>query len=281
MELKRKTILTESGFRVGVTEVGAGVVPLVFLHGLSVSAQAYEELLVALAERGFRVIGLDAANHGDSDALPWGHTIEDMTEVTLSALDELDIPRAIFAGHSMGGGMVVEIAARHPHRVAAAILLDAAAGAEHHKGVAITPGPSIPYRALKFLVGGLTDVLGDGIEALRNRTPRERVELLTNLRESVGGLRFVRSAYALMKADTVPLLKAMFNHGVPTAVLHGLHDQIVPYEAGLSAAQLTDATFYAVDGYHSWMLADPDLAGDLILLALFDLVPQRYVMGAE
>ncbi|QNJ57013.1 esterase [Mycobacterium phage Deloris] len=276
--MKRKTILTADGFRVGVTEVGFGV-PLVFLHGLSVSAQAYEELLVLLADKGFRVIGLDAANHGDSGTLPWGHSIEDMTKVTLDALDQLDIHRAVFAGHSMGGGMVVEIAARHPHRVAAAILLDAAAGAEHHKGIAITPGPSIPYRAVKFFVGGLTDVVGDGVEALRGRTPRERLSLLTNLRESVSGLRFVRAAYALMKADTVPLLKAMQRHGVPTAVLHGLHDQIVPYAAGLSAAKLTEATFYGVDGYHSWMLADPELAADLMALALLDLYPQRYIFG--
>ncbi|AHJ86520.1 esterase/lipase [Mycobacterium phage 20ES] len=276
--MKRKTILTADGFRVGVTEVGTGV-PLVFLHGLSVSAQAYEEMLVLLADKGFRVIGLDAANHGDSGTLPWGHSIEDMTKVTLDALDQLDIHRAIFAGHSMGGGMVVEIAARHPHRVAAAVLLDAAAGAEHHKGIAITPGPSIPYRAAKFFFGGLTDVIGDGVEALKDRTPRERLNLLTNLRESVSGLRFVRAAYALMKADTVPLLQAMQRHGVPTAVLHGLHDQIVPYAAGLSAAKLTDATFYGVDGYHSWMLADPELAADLICLALLDLYPQRYIFG--
>ncbi|QGJ90962.1 hydrolase [Mycobacterium phage BiancaTri92] len=277
--MKRKTILTKDGFRVGVTEVGQGV-PLVFLHGLSVSAQAYEELFVLLADKGFRVVGLDAANHGDSGSLPWGHTIEDMTRVTLSACDALDIHRAVFAGHSMGGGMVVEIAAHHPHRVAAAILLDAAAGAEHHKGVAITPGPTVPYRAVKFFVGGLNDILGDGIEALRSRTPRERLDLLSNLRESVSGLRFVRAAYALMKADTVPLLKAMQRHGVATAVLHGLHDQIVPYAAGLSAAKLTEATFYGVDGYHSWMLADPELAADLMTLALLDLYPQRYIQGA-
>ncbi|ASR86515.1 non-heme haloperoxidase [Mycobacterium phage Changeling] len=277
--LKRKTIITQDGFRVGVTEVGDGV-PLVFLHGLSVRAQAYDELFVLLAKRGFRVIGLDAANHGDSGTLPWGHTIEDMTRVTLSALDRLDIHRAIFAGHSMGGGMVVEIAAHHPHRVAAAILLDAAAGAEHHKGVAITPGPSIPFRAVKFFLGGLNDVIGDGIDAMKVRTPRERLRFLALLKESRSSLRFVRSAYALMKADTVPLLQAMQRHGVPTAVLHGLHDSIVPYDSGLSAAQLAEAVFYGVDGYHSWMLADPELGADLMTLALLDLYPQRYIQGA-
>ncbi|WP_419539592.1 alpha/beta fold hydrolase [Paraburkholderia bengalensis] len=100
--MKHETIVLADGFRVGVSTVGTGA-PLVFLHGLSVSAKAYEEMLTRLAEHGFRVIALDAANHGRSGSLPTGHTVEDMTRVTLKTLDELDIHRAIFAGHSMGG----------------------------------------------------------------------------------------------------------------------------------------------------------------------------------
>lgn len=278
--MMQKTIVTESGHRVGVSEVGTGV-PMVFLHGLSVSAQAYRELMEMLAWRGFRVIALDAADHGSSSTLPWGHTLKDMTDMALEALDQLDIHRAIFAGHSMGGGMVVEIAAHHPERVAAAILMDAAAGAEHHKGIALTPGPTIPYRALRFFVGGAIDIIGDGIEAYRTRMPKDRAALVKNLKGSLSSLRFVRAAYALMKADTVPLLKSMKHQGVPTAVLHGVHDQIVPYASGVSAAKLADAALYAVDGFHSWMLADPEQAADLIMLALMDLFPQRWVVGAD
>lgn len=276
--MKHTTILLEDGFRVGVTTVGTGV-PLVFLHGISVSASAYAQMLLRLADRGFRVIGLDAVNHGRTGSMPIGHTVTDMAEVAVRALDALGIQRAVFAGHSMGGGMVVEIAARYPHRVAAAILMDAAAGKEHHEATKVGNYASLGWRAAKKLAEATVDIVGDGVDAMRLRDASEQLSLLDTLRQGMGGFRFVRTAFALMRADTVPLLKAMQRQGVPTAVLHGLNDQIVPYASGVSTARLTDATLYAVDGYHSWMLADPELAADLVCLALLDMYPQRYIKG--
>ena len=81
MKLRHTTIVLDDGFRVGVTTVGTGV-PLVFLHGLSLSAEPYEGLLIELGRRGFRVVALDAADHGRSDSLPWGHSVSDMIGVT-------------------------------------------------------------------------------------------------------------------------------------------------------------------------------------------------------
>ncbi|ACE79988.1 putative haloalkanse dehydrogenase [Mycobacterium phage Pukovnik] len=282
MTLKRKTLVLEDGFRVGVSEVGSGPVPLVFLHGLGATGAAYKEMLKRLADKGFWVIAFDAVNHGRSGSMPWGHSVEDMTSVTMRALDVLKVQKAIFVGHSMGGGMLVEIAARNPHRVAAAILMDAATGQEHHDSTKVGNYRTLAWRAAKKLAGSVLDVVGDGVEAMKLRDAEERLSLLETLRNGAGGLRFPRAAYALMRANTVPLLQAMQRHGVPTAVLHGLHDAIVPYAAGLSTAKLTDATFYAVDGYHSWMLADPELAADLIDLALLDLAyPRRWIQGVS
>ncbi|ASZ75228.1 esterase/lipase [Mycobacterium phage MissWhite] len=278
--MKHHTVLLEDGFRVGVSEVGDEGPTLVFLHGLSVSAPTYQEVLVRLADHGFRVVALDAANHGRSDSLPWGHTVADMTEVTLKALDVLDIHRAIFAGHSMGGGMVVDIAARFPDRVLAAVLLDAAAGEEFHDSIKVGRYRTLGIRAASKLAGAFIDVFGDGVDAMKIRSARERLSLLETLRSGVAGFRFVRAAYALMRSDTTPLLKAMSHQSVPTAVLHGINDQIVPYEAGLTAAHLTGASFYGVNGFHSWLLADPELAADLITLAMLDLYPMRWVQGA-
>ncbi|QFP95544.1 esterase [Mycobacterium phage GaugeLDP] len=279
--MKQKTLVLEDGFRVGVTELGGGPVPLVFLHGLGATGRAYAEMLKLLADKGFRVLALDAANHGRSGSLPWGHTVADMADVVVRTLDALGIDKAIFAGHSMGGGMLVELAARHPHLVAAAILMDSASGKEFHDTTKVGNYATLAFRAAKKLAGAVVDIAGDTREAMKLRDAQERLSLLETLREGVGGLRFVRASYALMRTDTVPLLKAMQRHGVLTAVLHGLHDQIVPYAAGVSTAAATDATFYAVEGYHSWMLADPELAADLIDLALMDLAyPRRWIQGA-
>ncbi|AUV62017.1 esterase/lipase [Mycobacterium phage SWU2] len=259
-------LVLPSGFRIAVTTAGEKYWPaLVLLHGLSVSAKAYEELITQLSDHGYYVIAPDVPNHGDSGSLPWGHTIGDIAEIVDETLSVLDIERAVFVGHSMGGGLVVEIAALFPWLVKAAVLMDAAAGKEHHEGVAVAPGRTIPRRAARIALGSLVDVLGDGYAAMRSRTHTERLSLLSMLRESVGGFRFVKVAHALMRADTVPLLERMRADGVPTAVIHGECDQIVPLAAGISAAVAANADLYVVaGGFHSWMLADPELAAELI-----------------
>ncbi|AOT24714.1 hydrolase [Mycobacterium phage Stasia] len=273
MKLKQQTLVLDDGFRVALTTAGhpAGI-PLVFLHGLSVSAIAYEELFEELSYLGFYVIAPDAPNHGNSSSLPWGHTVEDMANVLARALTSLKLDKVVIAGHSMGGAMAVEFAALYPERVHAAVLIDAAAGKEHHEGIAIAPGRNMPTRAARFALGGLVDVLGDGYRAMRSRTHRERLSLLSTLHESVSGLRFVRAAYALTKADTVPLLEKMRANSVPTAVIHAKCDQIVPYEAGVSAAALAGGKLFTVEGFHSWLLVDPEYAASLIQHAMWDAV---------
>ncbi|QKO02453.1 esterase/lipase [Mycobacterium phage DroogsArmy] len=258
--MNRYNRVLPSGFRIAVTTAGQSHWPaLVLLHGLTVSAKAYEELIEELAGHHFYVIAPDAPNHGDSGSLPWGHTIADIAEILGETLDALDIEHAVVVGHSMGGGLAVEFAASNPERVDAVVLLDAAAGKEHHEGIAIAPGRSIPRRAARFAVGGLIDVLGDGCAAMRMRSGSERLSLLSMLKDSVNGLRFVRTAYALMRADTLPLLEAIREHGIPTGVIHGELDQIIPFEAGWSAAEATGGTLYKImGGFHSWMLADPE-----------------------
>lgn len=268
--MKEQTLVLSDGFRVAVTTAGdPDNPPLVLLHGLTVSASAYTELIEELAERGWYVVAPDAADHGGTDSLPWGHTVADMADVLARALTSLNIEQAIIAGHSMGGGLAVEFAALYPERAVAVVLLDAAAGKEHHEGIAVAPGPSVPLRAVRIAPGGLVDVLGDGYTAMRSRSHTERLSLLSILKGSVSGCRCFRAAYALMQADTVPLLKQLRSDGVPTAVVHGEYDQIIPLAAGLSAARLAGGDFYTVEGgFHSWMLADPDFAADIIGIAL-------------
>ncbi|AHJ88718.1 hydrolase [Mycobacterium phage RhynO] len=266
--MRRRTIVLEDGFRVGVTQHGTGT-PLVFLHGLSVSALAYEELYRELAKRGFAVTALDAVNHGRTDSMPWGHTVEDMIEVTRRAVEHLGIHHAVLVGHSMGGGMVVELAARYPDLAIAAILMDAAAGIEHHENIKVAPTSTIPLRAAQKLAAFTVDCLADGFHGMSIRNCEENVSILGRLRSSLSGFRFVRAAYALMLADTPPLLEKMAANGVPTAVIHGEHDQIVPLAAGVSAAEAAGGKVYVVEGgFHSWMIADPRLAADAIRVAL-------------
>ena len=107
----------DDGHRVGVTVGGQGV-PLVFLHGIALSGRAYVRLLSRLAGMGFLVVALDAAGHGVTPNLPRNAAdLSDRVDLTLRALDALGVRRAVFMGHSMGGRMVIQLAAVAPERM--------------------------------------------------------------------------------------------------------------------------------------------------------------------
>ena len=107
----------DDGHRVGVTMGGQGV-PLVFLHGMALSGRAYVRLLSRLAGMGFLVVALDAAGHGFTPNLPRNAAdLSHRVDLTLRALDALGVRKAVFMGHSMGGRMIIQLAAVAPERV--------------------------------------------------------------------------------------------------------------------------------------------------------------------
>lgn len=160
--------------------------------------------------------------------------------------------------------MVVEFAAKYPGRVIHAILIDAAAGEPHHENIKIRS--ATPVWAAQKILGAVVDVVGDAYHAFRLRDAGESLSLVELLRSSVNGFRFVRAAYALTQADTVPLLKKMRYDGTPTTVIHGMKDPIIPVEAGIDAAWHSMARLHLIrGGYHSWLIADPEMAADIVL----------------
>jgi pimeloyl-ACP methyl ester carboxylesterase len=142
----------DDGHEVGVSVGGQGV-PLVFMHGLALSRRAYVRLLSRVAGLGFLVIAIDAAGHGDTHNLPRNAgELADRVDLTLRTLDALGVRQAVFAGHSMGGRMAIQLAAVAPDRVLAAVLLDAAAGASFDDAVF-----SSPRKAIRTIVGAAYD----------------------------------------------------------------------------------------------------------------------------
>jgi pimeloyl-ACP methyl ester carboxylesterase len=255
----------DDGHKVGVTVGGQGV-PLVFLHGIALSGRAYVRLLSRLAGMGFLVVALDAAGHGVTPNLPRNAAnLSDRVDLTLRALDALGIREAVFMGHSMGGRMTVQLAAVAPERVLAAVLMNAAAGSPFDEAV-VTPVRS-PRWAAQALVNAAYDAPGDpgrlpGIE--RRRYMRQMAGALArNVRMPLGLPGAVRAIIA--SGDYTPMLEAMREHGVPTIVVHGEHDLVVPFSSALDMAERTDGALYRVpDAYHSWMLANPRHGADMV-----------------
>ena len=118
-------ITTRDGTQIHYKDWGKGQ-PVVFSHGWPLSADAWEDQMVFLAERGYRCIAHDRRGHGRSSQ-PWNGNDMDSYADDLAALAEaLDLKDAVHVGHSTGGGEVARYVGRHgTRRVAGAVLIGA------------------------------------------------------------------------------------------------------------------------------------------------------------
>jgi pimeloyl-ACP methyl ester carboxylesterase len=97
--------------------------PLLLIYGILDVVYTWHRNLRALAEAGFRVIACDYPGYGES-ALPGGFRfgVDDLAELTLGLLDALGIERAHLIGHSMGGGIGLQLAVHHAERLRRVVL---------------------------------------------------------------------------------------------------------------------------------------------------------------
>ena len=126
--LARHEIVLDDDHRVGVSVCGEGL-PVVLVHGFTAEGILYAQTLSRLVGMGFKVVAIDVAGHGATQGLPTGgDDLDAYTELLARVLTELGIRRAVFAGHSMGGRLVAQLAAEDPDRAIAVILIDAVVG---------------------------------------------------------------------------------------------------------------------------------------------------------
>ena len=210
--------------------------PVVFSHGWPLSADAFEDQMLFLAARGYRCIAHDRRGHGRSSQ-PWnGNDMDTYADDLARLVETLDLKDAIHVGHSTGGGEVARYIGRHgTNRVAKAVLIGAVPPLMLK--TAANPG-GLPMEAFDGIRAG---VLADRSQFFKDLTlpfygfNRPGAKVSEGLRDSfwMQGMQVgLKAAFDCIKAfsetDFTEDLKAF---DVPTLVLHGDDDQIVPIGA--------------------------------------------------
>jgi non-heme chloroperoxidase len=219
--------------------------PIVFSHGWPLSADDWDAQLLFFLQHGYRVIAHDRRGHGRSTQTNDGHDMDHYADDLAAVTAHLDLEHAIHVGHSTGGGEVVHYLARHGEsRVAKAVLISAV--------------PPIMVKTASN-PGGLDKSVFDGLQAAlaANRAqfyrdvpagpfygfnrpdvkPQEGVIQNWWRQGMMGGIKaHYDGIVAFSQTDFTPDLKKI---SVPTLVMHGDDDQIVPYaDSGALSAKL-------------------------------------------
>jgi non-heme chloroperoxidase len=253
--MEMNTITVKDGTMIYFKDWGTGQ-PIVFSHGWPLTADAWDAQMLFFGQRGYRVIAHDRRGNGRSSQ-PWdGNDMDTYADDLAALFEKLDLKKAVMVGHSTGGGEVARYIGRHgSKRVAKAVL----AGAVPPLMLKTDKNPGgLPMSVFDGIRAG---VAGDRSQFYKDLTlpfygyNRPNAKVSEGMRENFwlqGMTGSVKSQYDTVKAfsetDFTEDLKKM---DIPTLVLHGDDDQIVPIDDSgrLSAKLVKNAQLKVYPGY--------------------------------
>lgn len=270
------TITTKDGVEIFFKDWGPKTAqPIVFHHGWPLSSDDWDAQMLYFVGKGYRVVAHDRRGHGRSSQVSEGHDMDHYAADAAAVMEHLDLRNAVHIGHSTGGGEVARYVAKYGEpqgRVAKAVLVSA-----------------VPPLMLKTESnpGGLPLEVFDG---LRNALAANRAQFFIDLAAGPfygfnragakvsqgvidnwwrqGMIGSAKAHYEGIKAfsetDQTEDLKSI---SVPTLVMHGDDDQIVPIDdaSRLSVKLLKNGTLKVYPGFPHGMLTthaeviNPDL----------------------
>jgi non-heme chloroperoxidase len=249
------SITTDDGTEIYFKDWGEGP-PVVLSHGWPLNADSWEAQALFLATNGFRVIAHDRRGHGRSTQTWGGNDMDTYADDLAAVVEGLDLQGATLVGFSTGGGEVARYVGRHgTSRVAKLVLVS-----------------SVPPFMLKTddNPGGVPLEVFDGLRAgsLADRSQlykdladgpffgnnKEGANISQGVRDAFwlqGMTAGHRNAYESIAAFSATDFRPdLAKFDVPTLVIHGSADQVVPYEVGgkASAALIEGAQLITYEG---------------------------------
>ena len=255
------TITTKDGVDIFYKDWGKGQ-PIVFHHGWPLSSDDWDTQMLFFLQQGYRVVGIDRRGHGRSAQVSDGHDMDHYAADAAAVVEHLDLRDTIHIGHSTGGGEVTRYVARHGKgRVAKAVLMSAVPPL-------MLKTPNNPGGLPIEVFDGLRKALADNRAQFYrdlpsgpfygfNRPGAKPIEGSIANWWRQGMIGSAKAHYEGIKAfsetDFTEDLKMI---DVPTLVMHGDDDQIVPYQdaALLSVKLLKHGTLKIYPGYPHGML---------------------------
>ena len=253
------TITVSDGTRIYYKDWGSGQ-PVVFSHGWPLSADAWEDQMVFLGLHGYRCIAHDRRGHGRSSQ-PWnGNEMDTYADDLAAVVEALDLRDAVHVGHSTGGGEVARYIGRYgTKRVAKAVLIGAV------PPLMLKTATNPAGTPLEVFDGMRASVLADRSQFFKDLTipfygaNRPGAKVSQGVRDAfwmqgmqAGFKGVIDCIKAFSETDFTNDLRRI---DVPTLIMHGDDDQIVPIDASarMSAKLVSGSVLKVYPGFSHGM----------------------------
>ena len=205
---------------------------ILFLHGWPGNRNLFEYQLDQLPKLGYRCIGIDTRGFGNSDKPFHGYDYDTLSDDVRGVVEALDLHDITLVGHSTGGSIAVKYMGRHKGYGVSKLVLCAAAAPS------LIKRPNFPY-----------GVDRENIEKMIDGTYNDRPQMLRNFGDSFFfqhiteafsdwffQLGLQAAGWATAAVEETWIRDVLFNEmeaiRVPTLIIHGIHDKVVPFELG-------------------------------------------------
>lgn len=254
------TITTKDGTEIFYKDWGTGQ-PIVFSHGWPLSSDDWDAEMLFFLQQGYRVIGVDRRGHGRSTQTSGGHDADHYADDLAAVTEKLDLKNAIHVGHSTGGGEVARYIGRHgTKRVAKAVLISAVPPLMVKTPTNPQGTPIEVFDQLRAQLAANRSQFYLDLTMPFYGYNRPGAKISEGIRQHwwlqgmVGGINaHYEGIKAFSETDFTEDLKKF---DVPTLILHGDDDQIVPIDAAgrASAKIVKGAVLKVYPGYPHGMI---------------------------